>query len=126
MLKIKKRRDQDTDLICYDIYITRGDSGYIGLELVDDHDQVIDVGDNDTIRCQVRKEPNDGEIVFNGTIEKSEDTYVWHILPENTRGKDVAAEYWYDIEIEFSNGDVFTFVPTSKFALMSETTMVEG
>ena len=34
-------------------------------------------------------------------------------------------DYYWDAQVEFSNGDIFSFIPVSKFKLISEVTMGE-
>lgn len=113
MLKIKKN----------EISLTRGDSAYITFNITDGAGQVITIGENDLIRCQVRAKPNGGELLFEGTIEIDEDGIVWHILPENTRELDVGDYYW-DAQLELENGDVFSFIPVSLFQVIDEVTEV--
>lgn len=112
MLKIRK----------YDIQLTRGDSAYITLGITDNSGAPIEITGNDVIRCQVREAPNGGTVIFSGVIER-DDEIVWHIRPVDTAAV-AAKDYYWDAEIEFSNGDIFSFVPVSKFTVLPEVTEV--
>ena len=125
MIVVKKRKTRDPSLTCCDIYLTRGDSGYIDFDLVDEAGNPIVVDENATVRCHVRKAPNGGDLLFDGQIEIVDNKATWPIVPENTKTA-ALDEYVWDAQIEFSNGDVFTFVPSSDFKLMPEVTEREG
>lgn len=121
MLKIKKNN----------ISITRGDSAYITIEIFDGSGNAIIPGDGDVVRCQVRDAVNDGNLLFEGEIIKNvvtqdeEETVqiIWHIKPQDTRNADMTKSYVYDVQIEFSNGDVFTFIQAASFEIMDEVTL---
>ena len=121
MIAVKKRRTKDPNLTCWDIYLTRGDSGYVDFDLINGDGTPIYVDENTTVRCQVRKTPNGGDLLFDGQIEIVDNKATWHILPENTKMAPLD-EYFWDAQIEYPNGDVFTFVPSSYFKLMVEVT----
>lgn len=104
------------------ISLTRGDSAYITLHINMSDGSPYEVQENDIIKCQVRDKVNDGNLIFEGTIEKINDEIVWHIRPEDTKNEEVTNYVW-DAQIELENGDVFTFIPTSAFRLMDEVTM---
>lgn len=121
MLKIKKNN----------ISITRGDSAYITIDIFDGSGNAIIPGDGDVVRCQVRDAVNDGNLLFEGEIIKNvvtqdeEETVqiIWHIKPQDTRNADMTKSYVYDVQIEFSNGDVFTFIQAASFEIMDEVTL---
>lgn len=106
-----------------DITITRGDSAYIEFFLIDNMGQEVILDYGDVIRCQVR-EDCDGELIFNGDIERSttSNQIIWHIHPDDTSGLDVGTYYW-DAQVEYTNGDIFTFVDVSKFNVVKEITL---
>ena len=76
------------------------------------------------MRCQVRDEPSNGKLLFDGRISKSGEDYLWYIKPEDTSELDIGKYYW-DAQVELSNGDVFTFIPVSKFEIIDEVTIKE-
>ena len=103
------------------ISLTRGDSAYITLTINTEND-IYTLNDGDEVRVQVRDMPNTGELIFEGTIEMIEDEIVWHIYPDQTKDLEVATYYW-DAQLQTSNGDIFTFIPASAFKLLDEVTM---
>lgn len=103
------------------IFLTRGDSAYITLT-INTKDGVYELQDGDTVKCQVRTEPNDGQLLFEGQIDIVRDEIVWHIRPEDTKDLEVDKYYW-DAQLELPNGDIFTFIPSSIFKLTDEVTM---
>lgn len=100
------------------IKITRGDSAYINFNITDLSNAEWEFNEGDCVKVHVRNAPNDGDLLFEGTIEEN---CVWHILPENTNNLNVGT-YWYDAQLETSNGDVFTFIPPSRFTVDNEVT----
>lgn len=107
--------------ICWDVEITKGDSGYIVIALTDLQDQEIELRDIDEVRCEVRSEQ--GTCLIEGTGEKLDGGYVlWHLVPEDTKGLEVG-DYLWDMEVFLpDSNDVFTFIPTSSFTISAEQT----
>lgn len=108
------------------IYLTRADSAYLDLEITDNDDNPVLLGDGDLVKIQVREsEADDAKLVFEGTIIYNGDgTATWRIYPSDTAGKDIT-DYVWDAEVEYSNGDTFTFIPLSVFGLLPESTRRE-
>lgn len=106
------------------IELTRGDSAYLTLGLNDNDGNPYELQDGDIVRVQVRTAPNVGELLFEGQIDVVDGAVVWHIRPADTSGKEVKTYYW-DAQLETSNGDIFTFIPSSIFRLTDEVTMYE-
>jgi hypothetical protein len=102
------------------ISLTRGDSAYITLS-IDDYE----LNDGDVVRVQVRDIPNTGELLVEGDVDVSGEEIVWHIYPYQTSNLEVKTYYW-DAQLETSNGDIFTFIPASPFKLLDEVTMPNG
>lgn len=104
------------------ISLTRGDSAYITLTINTDNG-IYNLNDGDEVRVQVRDAPNTGELLFDGQIDVMDNgEIVWHILPSQTSELDVKSYYW-DAQLETSNGDIFTFITSSPFKLTDEVTM---
>jgi len=82
------------------ISITRGDSAYIQFNLKDASGNRVVLTNMDVVRCQVRDDKIDGELVFEGTIEREyvNNTITWHIRPEDTAELDFSDDettyYW--------------------------------
>lgn len=123
MIDIKTRKDKDTSFTCVDIAITRGDSAYLTLNIRDRMHHPILISNQDILHIQVRDKPNGGNILFEGTVENdpNDNSLIWHIYPEETKTapKD---NYFWDAQVEFSNGDIFTWIPVSNFTLLPEVT----
>lgn len=106
------------------ISITRGDSQYIKIIIEDASGILYTLDDRDKVRCEVRSSKNGGEILFEGLITVNSGTkeIVWHIRPEDTASQSIKT-YYYDMQLETYNGDVFTFIPVSTFKLLDEVTL---
>lgn len=122
MLKIISRvNSENPKLKSTDVYLTRGDSAYITIYITDKDGNNIEINNGDIISIQVRDRP-DGDVLFDGVIETDEENqFIWHIQPQDTKTAD-KDEYCWDAQIEFSNGDIFTFIPVSKFIILPEIT----
>lgn len=115
------------------IAITRGDSGYITINVLMGDDTPYILQEGDSIHIQVRDKANDGTLLFEGLIEEIEHVkeegieieHVWYIRPEDTMNLNVGSYVW-DAQLNLSNGDVFTFIPKSTFKITDEVTMEEG
>ena len=104
------------------ISLTRGDSAYITINICQEDGSPYMLNEGDEIHIQVRHEPNDGELLFEASIEEiREDNFVWHIRPEDTKNAVIKSYYW-DAQIKTANGDVFTFIPVTTFKLTDEVT----
>lgn len=106
------------------IRLTRGDTAYITIQLFNDKAQPYTIEEGDVVRCQIRTKPNTGKLITSGQIIYGETGVVWHLKPEDTAGLQVTTYYW-DGQLERANGDIFTFVPCSEFAIMKEVTYDE-
>ena len=106
------------------IELTRADSAYITISITDEKGAPIELTSQDKVRCQVREEADGGNLLFDGRVIRKGDDILWYISPEDTEGVE-ATDYVWDAQVEFSNGDVFTFVPLSRFRVLSEVTEVD-
>ena len=118
MIKIKSNGE---------IRLTRGDSAYITINIVDSQKNPYLIDDGDLLRCQVRKQYNDDNnsgLLFNGEITDNGDgTVLWHIRPQDTDHAVLPEKYYYDIQLETGdNNDVFT-IASGKFRILNEVTM---
>lgn len=112
MLKIKRTN----------ISLTRGDSAYITLTIKDGSGEIYDLNDGDKVSVQVRDAVNTGALLFDGNISISDDgEIIWYIKPSDTKNLEVGT-YYYDAQLEMSNGDIFTFISASTFKLLDEVT----
>lgn len=115
MIEIIKNGDRQ------DIVLTRGDSAYLDIKIYDKNKNPIILGEEDIVKCTIRDPESPNHALFAAKFVYTEDAITWHIYPEDTQGAQIK-DYVYDMEVEFSNGDVFTFIPLSKFTLLSDST----
>lgn len=99
------------------ISLTRGDTCIVQIVVKDDKDAdyVPTAGDN--IRFACKKTYNDDEVLIMKDIPT--DTLILKIDPEDTKDL-VFGDYVYDIQLTKANGDVDTFITTSKLILTQE------
>ena len=113
------------DIDGYTVSITRGDTAYIKFNLTNSAGQPITLESGDVVKCQVRDKKIGGRLLFDGVIERDNNEIVWHIRPQDT--KDLQAlTYFWDAEVRYVGGDIFSFVPVSKFIVWPEITMGDG
>ena len=110
------------------ITITRGDSAYITISVVDGNGNAFALDDSVALRGQVRSILNDDEnlgLLFEADISINEDgTATWHIKPSDTAKATMGIPYYYDIELHIGD-DVFTIISSSMF-ISDEVTLPEG
>ena len=104
------------------IALTRGDSAYITLVITNGDGSPFELSQGDTVRCQVRSSPTIGELLFEGDVSIDDDGVIWHISPADTKNLSIG-EYYWDAELELSNGDIFSFIPVSIFEVLDEVTL---
>lgn len=102
----------------HEILMTRGDTLKVNVSIK----QGNGVGDyiplsTDVITFGVKKSVNDTEFIIRKNIPY--DTMLLYIAPEDTKNLEYGS-YVYDMQIEFANGDVYTFIPESKFVITGE------
>lgn len=111
------------------IYLTRGDTAYITLELEDD--EKFSVGDVVTLSVK-RNLTNATEYSLQKeiTIEEESNSLVIKILPEDTNNMSYGL-YFYDVQLTRANGDIFTIITPDEnnskanFKLLKEVTLNE-
>ena len=111
-----------------DIKITKGDTAYIQIDLLDEAGEPLTVTDADTVRIQVRDRQTGGELLFVGsaTLDTEDSCVQWHIRPEDTAEASPKSDYFWDGEIETETGDIYTFVNVSRFKVLPEITRKDG
>jgi len=111
------------------IYITRGDSAYITISVVDAEGNAFALDNSVALRGQVRSILNDDEnlgFLFDADITINEDdgTATWHIKPSDTATAVMGIPYYYDIELHIGE-DVYTII-SSTLNIRDEVTLPEG
>lgn len=103
-----------------DIYLTRGDTAYIGLNLTDSNGEEFNGTMEDTVILSVKKEINEEKVyAFQVSVPFGVDI---KILPEHTKNLEYG-RYYYDIQINMANGDIFTVVEKAVFNITQEVTL---
>lgn len=102
-----------------DIYLTRGDTAYIGLNLTDNSGDSYEIKDGDTVTLSVKKNIEDENYALQITVPLGEDIY---IRPEDTKELEYG-RYFYDIQITTAYGEIFTVITKSLFKLEEEVTL---
>ena len=111
--------------------ITRGDSAYIEFNIVDDSNVKYVFDEYTKIHIQVRSLENDdldtGLLIDAETETEIDENdvahYLWHIVPADTAKSRADQDYVWDAQIEFADGDVYTFIESSKFKIKPEVTL---
>ena len=100
------------------IKMTRGDTLKTYLTLTDDEGNPYVPEPNDRIRFAAKKTYKDEEPLILKQIPT--DTLLLVLDPEDTKPLEAPANYVYDIELTYSNGDVDTFISKAKLQLTEE------
>lgn len=99
------------------ISLTRGDTFYCKLDILQLDDTPYEPQPGDSIRFAVKRQISDPEPVILKQIPI--ETMVLKIEPDDT--KDLAfGNYVYDMELTKANGDVDTFITESSFTITKE------
>lgn len=106
MFRIEKRYDEYGEGL-YDIYITRGDTGFIEIPLFDNDNEPYTPIEGDSVRFAVKKKYKDEECLVLKPIPI--ETLILEIKPEDTKELEFG-KYVYDIEFTDSLGHVSTFI----------------
>lgn len=105
----------------YDIHITRGDSGWVDLAVLEDGEPYA-LQEGDEIKLQVRAKPikNDveTELVFTGDVDTSGAVPVWHISVADTT-RNCNSYYW---DVQLSTGDEVSTFACGKLFIEEEVT----
>lgn len=101
-----------------EISLTRGDTLKVNVSITQGNgvEQYIPLA-SDVITFGLKKSINDAECLIEKNIPY--DTMLLSIEPEDTKSLEFG-NYVYDIQIQFANGDVYTFIAEKKFAITGE------
>lgn len=100
------------------ISLTRGDTCYLKLQVLDSEGQPFRLTENEQVSCYFRDMPNTGKLIFRGTIQRNVNEEVTdeagivmlHIRPDDTKNCPVQKYYW-DAQVKcLDTGDIFTFI----------------
>lgn len=109
------------------ISLTRGDSAYITVNILNSDGTPYELQEDDNVRCQIRTAPSTGILLYCADRESGnvflddEGELIWYIQPADTKDLDIGTYYW-DAQLETSNGDIFTFISPSPFRVSDEVT----
>lgn len=99
------------------IYLTRGDSAILKVEIRDTDGEEYTPEDTDTVIMTFKKTTSDKEPIFTHEIDGG----ILMIEPEDTA--DLAyGDYVYDCQLKTEAGFVQTFIPPSLFRVLDEVT----
>lgn len=98
------------------ITLTRGDTMRLDVSISDRNGNAYTPVEGDTITFGLSKSIDDEPLLL---VDIPYDTMVLHIKPEDTKSLDYGT-YYYDMQIQLANGDVYTFITYSEFKLTGE------
>lgn len=99
------------------IRLTRGDTAYLQIPLTTT-DGIYELASEDTLTLSVKKSTRDMDYYFQKVLTGSD---IFHIEPSDT-AELAFGKYVYDVQLNTSNGDVFTVIPPSTFEVLAEVT----
>lgn len=99
------------------IRMTRGDTVYLTVPLKS-ATEAYEMGSDDTLTLSVKKSLRDTEYVFQKVATGSN---AFHIEPADTANL-AFGKYQYDVQLNTSDGDVYTVIPPSTLELLAEVT----
>lgn len=106
------------------IKITRGDSAYIKLEIkIKNRDDYV-LTENDRVFFTLKKDLLKKEYIFQKELSANnydDDSLYIYIEPKDTYNLDFG-NYFYDVQLNVDNKDVYTIIPTSIFEVLPEVT----
>lgn len=100
-----------------DIHLTKGDTGYITLDIRNSQNKPYKYNDGDTLTMTIKKTLTNSKVIEK-TVNADE-SFV--ILPDDTKELSVG-RYKYDVQVNTAIGEVFTVIPESAFYLEKEVT----
>ena len=99
------------------IKLTRGDTAYLTIPLKT-IESVYELQPTDTLTFSVKRNTRETDYLFQKIITG---TNTFHIQPDDT-AELTFGKYTYDVQLNVSNGDVFTVIPPSTFEVLAEVT----
>ena len=99
------------------ITLTRGDTGYLEIEITDENDYKYGLEQGDTLIFTVKNNPRCPDAL----IQKRFTDLNVKIEPKDTQTLSFGS-YCYDVQLTQSNGDVTTIVGPARFTLKEEVT----
>lgn len=99
------------------IALTRGDTAYLTVP-IEINGESYTMNAEDTLTLSVKSSAKDEDYCFQ-CISTGENTI--HIKPSDTAPLDFK-KYKYDVQLNMSNGDVFTVIPFDIFEVLPEVT----
>lgn len=97
------------------IYLTRGDSAQLHVEITNDLGEIYELEDGDICEFTLKKSTSNNTVLLKKKIINSE----LKITPDDTRNLKYG-EYWYDVQVTLANGDVSTVISPSLFVVLEE------
>lgn len=97
------------------IYLTRGDSANLNVEIINDAGDIYTLEDGDVCEFTVKKYTTSNEVILKKQITNGE----MKINPDDTRNLDYGI-YYYDVQVTMKNGDVCTVIPPNVFHICEE------
>lgn len=105
-----------------DLHMIRGDTEAIKVSCINERGETITLGSGDTIYFTVKKSTDTETKLLQKIVTTfSEGTALINIMPEDTKPFKPGV-YYYDIQLNRSNGQVKTIIPPSKFVVEPEVT----
>lgn len=100
------------------IRMTRGDTVYLTVPITTASGEEYIVQSDDALTLSVKKSIYDAEYIFQKVVTGEN---MFHIAPVDTASIEYGS-YLYDIQLNKSNGDVYTIIDVSTLVIMSEVT----
>lgn len=102
-----------------DIYLTRGDTARIQIDITNDlNDNQYILEEGDILEFSVKLRVTDEEPIIYKKLEGISEIY---LLPEDTKNLSFI-EYYYDVQLTTVSGDVYTVIGPCKLKILTEIT----
>lgn len=102
-----------------EIRLTRGDNAELTIELRDNNGVEYELEADDKITLSVKKYVYSTDYIFQ---KVSTGTNTIKILPEDTKACEFG-KYFYDVQVDTAEGEVYTIIPPSVFVIDKEITV---